>query len=157
VLSSPALAGVRVPRRRRHPIAWVWARVRAARLDRQLAAGVVPWSSPTHAARALQLTSDRHRRALASSLERLIEDAERPPAPFRGARIVPCRAQVRDALPVILAVTSRLRDSAPVDARGIAQLSTLLSDGGGPCYKRIHPGALTVALEPVWQCLDAPD
>jgi hypothetical protein len=105
------------------------ARLRAPWLDRQLAAGSVPWRSPAHAARTLQLTGDRSRGALARWLERLVEHAERPPARFIiSAVIPPCREQVHAALPVILATASRrLRSGAPVDARGVARLRALLS------------------------------
>ena len=134
------------------------ARARAPWLDRQLAAGSVPWRSPAHAARALQLTGDRSRGALARWLERLVEHAERPPARFTVSAVVsPCREQVHAALPVILATASRLRSRAPVDARGVARLRALLSDGAGPCYSRGDPVALTVALETISQWLDVQD
>jgi hypothetical protein len=127
-------------------------------LDRQLAARSVPWRSPAHAARALQLTGDRSRGALARWLERLVEHAERPPARFTISAVVPpCREQVHAALPVILATASRLRSRAPVDARGVARLRALLSDGAGPCYSRADPVALTVALETISQWLDVQD
>jgi hypothetical protein len=109
------------------------------------------------AARAVQLTSARRRRAIARWLESLVERVQQPLAPFRGAAVTPCREQIRDALPVILAVASRLRSTCPVDARGIAAIRRLLSDGGGPCYTRIHPGALTIALEEAAQWLDVTD
>jgi hypothetical protein len=134
------------------------ARLRAPWLDRQLAAGSVPWRSPAHAARALQLTGDRSRGALARSLERLVEHAERPPARLTiSAVIPPCREQVHAARPVILATACRLRSRAPVDARGVARLRALLCDGAGPCYSRGDPGALAVALETVSQWLDVQD
>jgi hypothetical protein len=136
---------------------WLSARLRAGWLDRQLADGVAPWHSPVHAARALQLTSRRHRRAMARSLERLVEAADQPHLRFLTAAVPPCRAQVHDALPSILDVAGRLRDGEPVDARGIATLRELLSDGLGPCYANTHPGALAVALEAVSQWLDAVD
>ena len=110
-----------------------------------------------HAARALQLTSDRSRRGLARSLERLIEQSERPPAPFRGAAVQPCREQVREALPEILAIASRLRSGAPVDARGVARLRGLLCDGCGPCYAPSRPDALSIALSTVSDMLDVQD
>jgi hypothetical protein len=139
-------------------IVWLLAGVRAPWLDRQLAAGSVPWRSPEHAARALQLTGDRSRGALARWLERLVEHAERPPARLSISAVVsPCREQVHEALPVILATASRLRSRAPVDARGVARLRALLSDGAGPCYSRADPVALTVALETISQWLDVQD
>jgi len=152
-----ALAGTRRPPRQ----AWVAARLRArlgaSWIDRRLAAGAASWRSPVYAARAVQLTDSRSRIALACSLERLLERAEDPPALFKSAAIPPCRVQVREAMPVILELASRLRSGAPVDARGVAQLSELLSDGGGPFYRRIHPQALTRALERVSRALDVDD
>jgi hypothetical protein len=133
------------------------ARLLAPWIDRELAEGRTSWPTVAHAARALQLTSTRRRGSLARSLELLVERAEEPPRPFRGAASPPCREQVRNALPLILALASRLRDSAPVDAQGVALLGQLLSDGAGPCYTRIHPEALTVALEKVSHCLDVAD
>jgi hypothetical protein len=149
-------AGLRV-RGQRRPIAWLLARLRAPWLDRQLAAGVVPWRSRVHAARALQLTSARSRRALARSMEMLVERAERPPTPFRGAAIPPCREQVREAWPLVLAIASRLRSGEPVNAHGVARLRELLSDGAGPCYLRATPDALTLALQSVCRVLDVDD
>lgn len=139
-----------MPRR----VAWILARLRAPRLERQLAAGSLPWASELHAARAVQLTGERHRRGLARSLESLVEQAEDPTPRFMSAVIPPCRAQVREALPLILEVASRLRSGEPVDARGVAQLRALLADGGGPCYTASRPDALSIALRSVSEALD---
>jgi hypothetical protein len=156
VIASPLRAPVRYqPRRRHQPIAWLLAHLRAPWIDLELASGVPAWKSPTHAARALQLTSDRNRRMLAVGLERLVEDAERPASDFRHTAVIrPCREQVRAALPQILAVGLRLRDRAPMDARGVAGLRVLLTDGAGPCYAGIHPDALKDALQTISQWLD---
>jgi hypothetical protein len=125
------------------------ALLRAPSIDRQLAGGVPSWSSPRHAARALQLTGARRRKATARSLERLLEQCEAR-VPFgRSAAIPPCREQVRDALAEIMAITAYLRSGAPVDARGVAMLRELLGDGGGPCFRRSHKHALTEALQEV--------
>ena len=157
-LGSPGArpAGLQ-PRWMGQRVGWLVAHLRAARLDRQLAAGSVPWRSPVHAARALQLTSDGYRRGLARSLERLVEQAEQPRGPFKGPVVQPCREQVRAALPLMLTIAARLRDPAPVDARAIARLCALLSDGAGPCYTPSDPGALTGALETISQWLDVQD
>ncbi len=83
--STPALASPSIPAltvRRRPRLTRLLARVRSPKLNRELAAGAASWSSPVHAARALQLTGTRHRRALARSLERLVESAAAPHAPF---------------------------------------------------------------------------
>jgi hypothetical protein len=142
----------------RHPrAARLLAHLRAPWLDRQLAAGVASWHSPTHAARALQLTSARNRTALARSLERLVEQAEEPPTPARSAVIEPCRPQVREARPIILTMAFRLRSRSPVAARGMARLKLLLSDGVGPCYAPSRPDALAIELQTVSQWLDVRD
>jgi hypothetical protein len=133
------------------------ARLLAPWIDRELADGTTTWSTVAHAARAVQLTSTRSRNSLARSLEQLVERAEEPPTPFRSAAIPPCREQVRHALPVILELASRLRDSAPVDAHGMAQLHQLLCDACGPCYAGSHSDALTVALERVARCIGVED
>ena len=36
---------------------------------------------------------------------------------------------------------------------GVAMLRAVLSEGGGPCYVRTHPAALTVRLQEVSRCL----
>jgi hypothetical protein len=141
----PAIA----PRRRLGPPRWdarVLARIHAGRLDRDLAAGAESWASRYHAVRSLQLTTARRRRSLARSLEELAARAEQPRA-FHTAAIMPCRAQVRQALPMIFTVAQRLRSPEPVSSCGMAELIVLLSDGGGPCYARAHPEALSEALE----------
>jgi hypothetical protein len=136
------------PGRRPH-LAAAGAHLRAPWIDKQLAAGALPWSSRVLAARSVQLTSDRRRRALARALERLVKHSERASAPFRGAAIQPCREQVRRALPLILAIASSLRSGRPIDARGVAQLLELLTDGTGPCYAYVGPDALATELQSV--------
>ena len=133
------------------------ARLRAPWLDRQLADGVASWASPSHAARALQLTGARSRRSWAGSLERLVEHAERPSTRFGSAVVAPCREQVREALPLILDIAARLRATAPVGAAGVARLRALLCDGNGPCYSRSDQGALRIALQAVSESLDVYD
>jgi hypothetical protein len=133
------------------------ARLRAPSLDRQLSSGTASWRSPVHAARSLQLTSDRRRRRLACSLERLIKTAEQPRALFPGAAVLPRPEQVRDAKPLLLAVAVRLRSGAPVDARGVAYLRELLCNGDSPVYARSAAGALAAELRTVSEMLDVQD
>ena len=68
--------------------------------------------------------------------------------------IEPCRKQVREAPPQILAIAARLRDGTPVEARGVANLKLLLTDGAGPCYVRSHPHALAEPLRRIAGWLD---
>jgi hypothetical protein len=56
---------------------------------------------------------------------------------------------------MILVITQRLRSAEPVSAGGMAELLILLSDGGGPCYARVHPDALGEALEAAAADLEA--
>ena len=157
VLTHP-LAPATSRQERRHPTARVRARLRAPWLDRQLAMGAPTWCTPVHAARALQLTSDRSRRSLARSLARLVRDAEqRPVGPFGGGPVPPCRIQVHNARPLLLALSAQLRAGEPVEAAGIARLRALLCDGTGPCYARIEPDALTTALQAISQWLEVQD
>jgi hypothetical protein len=150
-----ASMGSRSPRPR---TVWLLAHLRALWLDRQLAAGVVPWHSKVHATRSLQLTSDRSRRIRARSLEHLVEHADGPTVQRRSAAVPPCRPQVSEARPVILAIAARLRATAPVDVRGMARLRLLLTDGAGPCYTpSSRPDALAVELQTVDRWLDAPE
>jgi hypothetical protein len=123
------------------------ARALAPWIDRELAAGERTWSTVAHPARAVQLTS-RRRRSLAQALELLAERAEQPAA-GRSTAIPPCHEQVREALPEITHVAACLRSAEPIDARGVAKLRALLSDGDGPCYRRSHPDALTDSLREV--------
>jgi hypothetical protein len=144
-------------RRRLQRARSLMARLRAPRLDRQLATGSEPWQSPVHAARALQLTSNRSRRTLARTLEKLVERAEEPPALYLSAVVPPCRQQVREARPLMLTLAARLRSDAPLDPRGVAELKSLISDGAGPVYVPGRPDALKTRLESIASALVAQD
>jgi hypothetical protein len=133
------------------------ARLRAPWLDGQLATGTEPWRSPVHAARALQLTSARSRRSVARSLEKLVERADEPSAPYRSAVVPPCRRQVREARPLLLLLAARLRGNDPVDPRGVAALKSLICDGAGPVYAGGRPDALRARLESITPALEALD
>ena len=147
----------RRPAARRPPgaLSFLIARVGSSWLDRRLALGVTQWHSPLHAARAVQITGVRERRRLARSLEALAERAEMPHSMFLHPTVVePCREQVREALPLILALAADLRRARPVRARGVAALDGVIADGGGACYARSDRAALVLALEQVSQWLD---
>ncbi len=144
------------PRARREPTLEdrAIARMLAPWLDRELAGDIGPSLSAAHAARVGQLTRARTRRALAHTLDRLVERADDPRSRFLSWTIRPCTEQVRDATPLILSTASRLRSDEPLAPLGIARLKTLLRDVSGPCYVRSRPDALTVALQDVSDALD---
>jgi hypothetical protein len=126
-----------------------WRRVRlgvivrwhAARLDRDLAAGVSQRSSEAHALRALRITRRRRRACLAGGLARVLRSASESRARFTAA-VPPDRQAVLAARPVIEALERRLRGPDPVAARGVAMLAELLSEPASPLYRPDHPGAL---------------
>ncbi|MHB8233914.1 MAG: hypothetical protein ACYDHT_04600 [Solirubrobacteraceae bacterium] len=151
------LPGVSLPRGMPRAVTGMRARLRTGTLDRRLAAGTPPWQAPVLAARALQLTSDRRRHSLARSLDRLAELSKRP-APRAVSAVVPvCRDQVRESLPEIRRLAERLRDGAPIDARGVARLVALMSDGSGPFFVASQPASLSSALTHALRDLDVND
>jgi hypothetical protein len=117
-------------------------RLHRARLDRELANGRRPESSPEHHRRAEQLLDMRCRRELADGLRRLIADAEAPRAALTAA-VAPHRGEVRAAREVLDALIERLLDDRPVRVRGVALVRVLLTDGASPAYTPRRPGALT--------------
>ena len=141
-------------RRRRKPTLEdrVIARMLAPWLDRELARGLAPTLSEAHAARADQLAGKRMRHGAARSLNRLIDRAEKPRRGFLNP-VVPPRAEVREAMPLILSIRTRLHSGQQLDPQAIARLKSLLGDHNGPCYKANEPGALTVALQGILDAL----
>ncbi len=132
--------------RRTRATSRVRARVRARRLDRALAAGAPPDSCTDLSLRAHGLIGSRARLGLALSIRRLIEDAGHPLRP-RSFSVPICRRKVWRSRATLAAVAERLISDEPLDARGVAQVRVLLSDGAGPVYD--HPAAddLEPALE----------
>jgi hypothetical protein len=145
----------RAPRRPR--LIGLQARLHAVSLDRELADGVPTWSTPRHAARALQLTSRKRRTAIADGLDRLLADAQRPARNHRlSAGIAPCRASVSDCATQIMDLSDVLRSHAPVSAAGIANLRGLLCDGAGPVYVAHRGGELQRALHRITLTITVP-
>jgi hypothetical protein len=151
---APRLPGGHQKRRERLRarllVAW-----RGAELDRQLARGVEPHSSLLLELRAGKLTSARGRRRLADGLERTYRRAQTASSPRFTATVPPNVPELLDAQPVLITIERRLRSSAPVGARGVAMIHTLLTNGASPLYQVGHPGELAsdlraaaAALEP---------
>jgi hypothetical protein len=105
---------------------------RSTALDNELARGGSPLHSRELALRARQLVEPKRRERLASALESLCEDAQRPSSP---TSIVPLpRREITEAGASLLTLAQRLRDPAPIYAGGAAMISVLLRDGTGPAY-----------------------
>ena len=119
-----------------HPSLSVRGRVLLKRgsLTRRLAAGERPSDGPDLARRAQQLSSPRHRRLLASGLERVIDEAQDRPRPYSAA--VPLRRRaILSNRNELLGLAFELRDaSREVSAHGVALVEQLLSDGSSPLY-----------------------
>jgi hypothetical protein len=106
---------------------------RSTALDNELARGGSPLHSRELALRARQLVEPKRRERLASALESLCEDAQRPSSP---TSIVPLpRREITEAGASLLTLAQRLRDPAPIYAGGAAMISVLLRDGTGPAYR----------------------
>lgn len=114
------------------------ARLRAARLDRELSDGASPDGDPARAVRALTLVRPRELGRLADGLERL-RDTARHRTRFTSRPAIPVdRAGIRAADPLITSLIAELQ-AGTIDVRGVATLRSLMADGGGPFYRAV-PG-----------------
>jgi hypothetical protein len=131
------------------------ARVRLRRrtLDLQLADGVSPLDDAALALRARQLVCREAREQFAARLEGLVRHAERPPLPRSVAVPLP-RRQILEARLGLLALATCLRAERPLYARGMALLSSLLTDGTGPAYRARTDRSLPDALRTAAEALD---
>jgi hypothetical protein len=126
------------------------ARMRAARLDAALAAGVAPESSAALELRAEALIGPVARK-LGTRLRLIVLNAQASSA--RAGTAIPISlALVRDAEPELSTLAERLLGGGPIGARGVATVRALLCDGGGPLYGRFRDAselraALGAALE----------
>ena len=148
---------------------WPWhrllARCLAPSLDRQLADGVRPEMSAVLAARAMVLTSVRYRRGLAASLRRMLTAsmspqarprlmaasrsagaARQPHVPLRRDRIAGSASELDE-------LARSLAGQSPVPAQGVALVSQLLADGGGPLYRAGARDDLDAIIERAAQAL----
>jgi hypothetical protein len=135
----------RVTWRRTRPRDRLACRLEGRRLDVQLACGASPDGSAALSLRARSLIGMRERRMLARTLERLLSDARCSDHPYRS--VVPvCRMGVLRCQAALEELGARLTRPGPVDARGVALLRLLLTDGSSPLYSSLDDGALDRAL-----------
>lgn len=120
------------------------ARGRRFGLDRELAEGADPTSSPLLAARAAQLVSPANRMRLAAALEHFALAAEGHPTRFN---VGPRRRAVDANRFALLDLAGTLRKGGLLYARGIAILELVLIDGTGPAYTDPRGEALARELE----------
>jgi hypothetical protein len=137
------------------------ARGLAARLDRQLVEGARPEASAILAARAMFLTSAGFRRALAASLRRLLAASASPDGPLRPPTTgvarrphVPLRRdRIARSASELAGLAGFLTQQGPVPAQGVAMVSQLLTDGGGPLYRAGNRDDLGAIIERASQAL----
>jgi hypothetical protein len=109
------------------------ARVRAARLDDELARGVAPEASVALLLRAQRLIAPSTRAALAREIQRILRDALSSYV-WVISRVTPRRREVLDAAEELEALAHRLVEPGPVSAGGVARVRLMLTDGCGPLY-----------------------
>ncbi|MFI5508192.1 hypothetical protein ACIA48_12040 [Mycobacterium sp. NPDC051804] len=110
------------------------ARLRAGKLDRLIAVGVPAAAGSAQAAHEERLTSTAERQAVAKSLRMAVSDA-RGRGVLLSSRLPLHVPNITAATDVIDAVALRLHSPRPVNARGMARLRQILSDGTGPLYR----------------------
>jgi len=113
-------------------VARLIARLCAEKFDHQLAVGVPAAVGSALAAHQARVTSTYEREAIARSLRRAVNDADSG-AVF-SSRIPVHPRNIAAAKELIDTITLRLHSPQPVNARGMARLRRVLSDGGGPLY-----------------------
>jgi hypothetical protein len=137
------------------PMALVRARVRAHQADRALAAGISPDSSAHLSVRAHDLIGCPTRAELARAIRRLLNDVHHRVRP-RHFSVPICRAKVWRSHDTLQGLADRLLADEPLDARGLAQIRLLLSDGAGPLYARPRADDLEPALQCAIAALEMP-
>jgi hypothetical protein len=111
----------------------VWLHRRA--LDRELAEGVDPSSSPELGYRAEQLLSPRCRLSFTSGIRRILDAAEEPTSSLTAA--VPlCRREILAARGELSELAELLQFEDNVQVRGLALVEPFLTDADSPLF---HP------------------
>jgi hypothetical protein len=113
-------------------------------LDRRLAAGANEQPTPELARHAQVPRSWRVRHRLADGLEHALVEAVAPRRERAAAAPVE-RAAVLSAQDDLLRLVRALRSEPGPAVHGIAAVSLLLTDGGGPVFAPHPPGALREA------------
>lgn len=124
-------------------------------LDRELAAGTAPEASALLALRAETLVAEACRDDLASCLVNIgLQVGESTSR--RSPRITPRASTVRNNIRGIFDLASRLRDTAPVSARGMARVAILVTDGSGPMFYSTLASDLADAISGARDALELP-
>ncbi len=141
--------------RRVHLIDRLIVRLRAPRLDNELARGCAPDSNFALALHAERLVRPSQRQLLARCLARIV-DAAGSPATVRS-RVPLARGRVFDDRGELKALIDRLRAMGPIDVRGVAMIRVLLTDGTGPLYATSSARNLNAELRTAFAAMDPLD
>jgi len=141
---------------------WPWhrllARCLAPSLDRQLADGASPEANAV-------LASVRYRRGLAASLRRMVAAsaapqtsprfmaASRSAGAVRQPHVQLRRDRIAGSASELTGLARSLAGQSPVPAQGVAMVSELLADGGGPLYRAGTRDDLDAVIERAAQAL----
>lgn len=123
------------------------------KLDRALARGASPDSSPALSLRANRLIGRNLRRRLAQELRELPAHAVRPPCRL-DAGVPICRQGVLRAVGLLEELAARVEGRDPVDARGVAQVRALLTNPDSPLFDPAGVEAFVRALRTTLDSLD---
>jgi len=123
-------------------------------LDKQLAEGTDPATSPELTLRAERLASDTERARLARDLEATLQGARKPAT---MSHLLLRRRRVQSCADELLELAHRLRDDQPISVRGAAMTAALLSDGRGPLYYEHASVPLRQTLRAARAALDEVD
>jgi hypothetical protein len=117
-----------------------------SRLDRELASGADPGSSPELTLRAAQLQSPAVRSRLASAIVEMLGRAHEPNlGPFTVAGEQQ-HAEIREYADNLRALVARLRDDRPIDIQGAAMTARLVNDRSSPLYRMGDQGLASEVL-----------
>src|ERR1700753_1731946 len=108
-------------------------RLRRDGLDRRIAAGEDPYGDADLGRRAAQLTELGTRRQIAATIDRLIDEADGPPAPL-SSKVPLARGAIVLCAPRLCEIACRLEGDQEVAARGVAQAAMLVHEGASPLY-----------------------
>jgi hypothetical protein len=121
----------------------LYAYLRSARLDRELAAGVPVGASQVLVVHARTLARRSEREQLGRQLRRIVREAHAPTR--RRMRVPIARERVLGAEQELALLASRLESSRAVAVTGLAKVRVLLRDGSGPLYYAASSGDLSAA------------
>ena len=105
------------------------------RLDRELASGADPASSPELTLRATQLQSQAVRSRLANAIVEMLGRAHEPNLGRFTVAGEQQHAEIREYADNLRALVARLRDDRPIDILGTAMTARLVNDRSSPLYR----------------------